>query len=523
MRCGTGEGSAPSNVLDDFNRDAQGIEIDTSLPTARVVRALDQLVAIRGKRPGPKLRVRHHYVHLETRQAVMTLNALARMLLPRSLYRRLASSNVGTRMARGAFWALVSSVVVKTASLVQAIALARVLGIAGFGEWGILLSTVVTIGVVASFGAGLVATKYVAELKLSNTHRLGRILGVLVSLSSVLGLICLAVLALFLQPLATLILAAPQLAGSLMLVGVVVCFNALSNVFEGVLSGFERFGDIAVINTGAALVGTPMTVTLAISYGVTGALSGLIVTSLLTLMAFLGRSLILLRKFNIHISASATSMDWQAVWTISLPTTLAALSIVPLYSVAYAALAHQTGGFNELGGFNAANQWRTIVIFLPTQLLAPFVPAMAGLSTTRSMERSYLKSRVLILVTVVSLAVAVPFLLASPWLMRLYGQGFEGYSLVMALLVFKGVFESMNLVLHASMVAVGRAWYLLVSNGIFCAITLAGIMWLIPVLRAVGLAATLLFAQAVHFFVQQALCNVVLRRADLRGVPTEDD
>jgi len=36
-------------VLDDFNREALGIEIDTSLPAARVVRALDQLVEIRGK------------------------------------------------------------------------------------------------------------------------------------------------------------------------------------------------------------------------------------------------------------------------------------------------------------------------------------------------------------------------------------------------------------------------------------------------------------------------------------------
>jgi putative transposase len=37
------------NVLDDFNREALGIEIDTNLPAARVVRALDQLIEIRGK------------------------------------------------------------------------------------------------------------------------------------------------------------------------------------------------------------------------------------------------------------------------------------------------------------------------------------------------------------------------------------------------------------------------------------------------------------------------------------------
>jgi putative transposase len=37
------------NVLDDFNRESLAIEIDTSLPALRVVRALDQLIEIRGK------------------------------------------------------------------------------------------------------------------------------------------------------------------------------------------------------------------------------------------------------------------------------------------------------------------------------------------------------------------------------------------------------------------------------------------------------------------------------------------
>ena len=37
------------NVLDDFNREALGIAVDTNLPAARIVRALDQLVEIRGK------------------------------------------------------------------------------------------------------------------------------------------------------------------------------------------------------------------------------------------------------------------------------------------------------------------------------------------------------------------------------------------------------------------------------------------------------------------------------------------
>lgn len=38
------------NVNDDFNRESLRIEVDTSLPSARVIRALDELVELRGRR-----------------------------------------------------------------------------------------------------------------------------------------------------------------------------------------------------------------------------------------------------------------------------------------------------------------------------------------------------------------------------------------------------------------------------------------------------------------------------------------
>ena len=36
------------NVIDEFNREGLRIEVDTSLPAARVIRALDELVEVRG-------------------------------------------------------------------------------------------------------------------------------------------------------------------------------------------------------------------------------------------------------------------------------------------------------------------------------------------------------------------------------------------------------------------------------------------------------------------------------------------
>ena len=45
----TGRSFRTFNVLDDFNREGLGIEVDVSLPAARVIRSLDQIIEWRGK------------------------------------------------------------------------------------------------------------------------------------------------------------------------------------------------------------------------------------------------------------------------------------------------------------------------------------------------------------------------------------------------------------------------------------------------------------------------------------------
>ena len=44
-----GRSFRPFNVLDDVNREGLGIEVDLSLPAARVIRSLDQIIEWRGK------------------------------------------------------------------------------------------------------------------------------------------------------------------------------------------------------------------------------------------------------------------------------------------------------------------------------------------------------------------------------------------------------------------------------------------------------------------------------------------
>lgn len=53
------------NVLDDFNREALGLEVDFSLPSARVIRALDQVIEWRGKPEAIRCDNGPEYISLE--------------------------------------------------------------------------------------------------------------------------------------------------------------------------------------------------------------------------------------------------------------------------------------------------------------------------------------------------------------------------------------------------------------------------------------------------------------------------
>jgi O-antigen/teichoic acid export membrane protein len=99
------------------------------------------------------------------------------MLQP--FFKRIEASDIGIRLARGVFWSMAGAMISRGLMLVATVAVARLLGKTGYGELGMIQSTVGMFGVFAGFGLGLTATKHVAELRQSDPIRAGRILGAL--------------------------------------------------------------------------------------------------------------------------------------------------------------------------------------------------------------------------------------------------------------------------------------------------------------------------------------------------------
>lgn len=83
------------------------------------------------------------------------------------------------RFFLGSFWSIVSSLFPIGLGFLSSIITARLLGKVGFGELGMIRSTIEMFVVYAGFGLGLTATKYVAELRDLNKERAGKMIGML--------------------------------------------------------------------------------------------------------------------------------------------------------------------------------------------------------------------------------------------------------------------------------------------------------------------------------------------------------
>src|SRR5437868_6444974 len=109
--------------------------------------------------------------------------ALGRKLLPSSLYERIASSSIATRLAKGSLWSVFGSASARILSLVAMIFVARVLGQLSFGEFGLIQSTLGMAGLMAGLGLGETATRFVAKYATSDPLRAGRVIALVTSVS----------------------------------------------------------------------------------------------------------------------------------------------------------------------------------------------------------------------------------------------------------------------------------------------------------------------------------------------------
>lgn len=429
------------------------------------------------------------------------------MTLPPKAYSSLAS-----RFARGASWSLAGMVAAQGLAVIASIVTARLLGKVGFGEFGMVTGTVGAFGILAGLGLGVTATKYIAEHRTSDPLRAGQILGLTTKVAAISG--GAVSLTLFgLAPwLAARTLNAPHLADELRIGCILLFLYALDGMQTGALAGLEAFKAIARVSLVRGILSFPVVIAGVWFFGLAGAVAATVLVG----AAGWWLSQVALRRecasAGILISYRGTPRrDWPILWRFSLPALLSAVMVAPAMWLANAIVANHPGGYGELGLFNAANQWRTALMFLPIVLLRVALPLMASsVDTPRSDDfgKTLLLTQSLAITIVLPAGALLMFL--SDSIMGLYGKEFTHGAPVLIGVVCSIMISSVGSGTGSAIEARGKMWRGLVLNLSWGAVLLA-VVWS---LAGTWGAGALAFGSAVAYLVL-SLWGFLYVRSDL--------
>lgn len=414
----------------------------------------------------------------------------------------LPAGSVRARVVRGAFWVLIGSASSQVVTAVAGILVARELGKLAFGELAMIRSTVGMFDAVANLGVGVVASKFMAELRDRDRHRAGRILGLATGVGLVSGAMAMALVIALATPLSVHVLKNPLLAPYLRIGAVMLLVSSLNTVQSGALAGFEAFKKQAFVGFTIS-TGTGVFLVLgAYTAGIRGAIW---MASLWAVPSFFISRWFYLsecRKYGISLQYGQAWSERSVLFSFGIPATLGTLMVGPVGWAAGAILT-RTAGYEELGLFNAANQWRNVLLFLPAIIGTPLLPVMSQLYAKQEYARvRRVLIRSLFANLIISGTAAILLALASKTIMKLYGPQFTAGVPPLLAVIATAVLLSAGVVVGNLIAASAAVWQGFLFNAVWAAVLLASAAVLSSRFGALGLGLAYLLAYTVHTAIQ---------------------
>jgi O-antigen/teichoic acid export membrane protein len=432
----------------------------------------------------------------------------------------LPADSLRGRLAWGTFWSLVGAVISQGSILGASVITAHFLGPVGFGKLAIINSTTGMFGVFAGVGLGMTATKYVAEFRTKDPARAGRIIAL--STAVALGTATTAVVVLFaVAPwLAARTLNAPQLSAELRIAVGLLFLNALNGTQIGVLAGFEAFRTIARVNLTRGVLTFPLAVAGVLIWHLRGAVAALIAAAAVGWIVNHIAIHAECRRNRVPVRWERLWSDRVILWKFSLPAFLAGAVTSPAIWAASSILVNQPHGYAEMGVFNAANQWRAAVVFLPSLLSQPLLSMLSNEAVgDLRLFRKFLRVN-LLLSFGLSAFIAAPIILCSSWIMKAYGRDFLAGRYVLVLLVLAAVISSTAAVIGQAIASLDRMWWGFSLNSVWALVLLASAALLVPRYGAMGLAGAFFASYLLHALTVSTYVQLHLAKPSARSLRT---
>lgn len=410
----------------------------------------------------------------------------------------------------GATWNLVASIFNQGSVFAINIIIARLLGRTIFGEYTIILITLMTISLIAQVSTGVTATRYLAELRVRDRDKAGRILGLCTIVSAAMATLAVILLYILAPWLSTTILKAPHLCTGLRIGGGFLFFAVINGYQIGALAGLENFKNLAkagLFNAGFLVSVSGLG---AWHWGVNGALSGFAISAMINWLIHQHFLRAASRAQGISASYHGLWRERQVLTNFALPAALSGFISMPALWLANIFLVRSPNGYNEMAMYSAAMNIRTLIILLPRNInnvSCSILNYQKGVVNEIEYRRTYWIN--LIITSVLVLAGGIVVYFAGQKILGLFGKNFEEASPVLLILLFSGLIEIVAISLYQVMQTKKMMWLTLFGVAIPNFFTLVTLAYLItPHLGAIGLA----WAYTAGWAIALLSIGLVLRR-----------
>ncbi|WAT17574.1 oligosaccharide flippase family protein [Aurantiacibacter sp. MUD11] len=429
--------------------------------------------------------------------------------------------SIGQRLAGGFAWSTLGAIGWKGLTAASSILVARILGPAGFGELGIVRATANLFTVYAGFRLGTTATKHLAEFKESDPDRAGRILRMSLVMSAVFCGITAAILVLGGPFIAARWLDNAGLALPLQIAGAFLFFQAYSSMRETVLIGTENFKAFARVQTVKGLTTALLIVPGAYFYGVAGAVAGLALAaflSFLVLRVYIRRALAEV-EVNEQVPYAVWKGELPLLWTFALPGLFVGIVTAAVLWWGRTVLAGTEDGYVQLGLFEAGNQWRTLVLFMPEILSRVAMPILAETygkaDKDNFLEATAMQYRAIL---IVSLPLSVVVIAFADYLMMIFGDAFANSGAILPLLMASVFIYALNQALRKVQDGSGKRWQNFALQVVWAIGFVAALLLPTGPVDAERLAWAFLASEAVMYFGQLLYVEFGIARGTIRRI-----
>jgi len=418
-------------------------------------------------------------------------------------------------MASGMFWALLGSVISRGSIMLAGVLVARCLGKAGYGKWGLLLSAGAIFAAFAGFGLGSAATNNIAALKVLDRKKAARILSLVLILG--VGMIVLMSVAMVLCSdwMARYLYEKPELSNPLKISVAILATSIFGQMLQSILAGFQDFRGIAVSTVAQGVTFLVVGTVLTWSMGLWGTVLGMAVAWAVACVVCWLYIMRECRRYGMHVAVRGVWRERAIVWKYSMPIILTSAVSGPAGMLSLALVARLPSGLAALGGYNAASTWGGAVLFVPSAFRRVTLPMLAKLKGERDPRRFMKALWGNIAANVgVALIVAAPIMILSSWIMGFYGADFVRDWDILVLVAAMAVLQAANDVVGQVTTCMEKLWWNSAIYVLWSVILLGGSFLLVPHLGVRGYVWAMFAATCSHLTFFSIAAFVFVKQSD---------